>query len=124
MTDGHRAPGTVSVCGPGEEKIKMSQKMQGKNISVGNNMRAKNSEYTCANSPPALSRRMNFKKLPRCLLLLLLFSYSGERQAADLEAVLADNDPITWHCPQSWPCCWPGGSWAVLPFAELPWEPA
>lgn len=34
----------------GEEKIKMSQKMQGKNISVGNNMRAKNSEYTCANS--------------------------------------------------------------------------
>lgn len=49
-------------------------------------MRAKKSEYTCAKSPPALCARINFQKLPRCLFLL--FFYTGERQAADFEAVL------------------------------------
>lgn len=48
---------------------------------------------------------------------MLLFFFSGERQAADFEAVLADKDPISWDCLQpsctclkdSWPCCWPRG---------------
>lgn len=96
-----------------QEKIKMSKKQNAreKSLCVGNNMRAKNSEYTCANSPLPCPGGFTSKSSP-AVCCCCFCSFIRGRGKQDFEAVLADNDPNTWDHPQlceSWACCWPGG---------------
>lgn len=88
--------------------------MQGKYLCVGNNMRAKKSEYTCGRRPLPCLGGLIPKGSPGFCCWCCCSVILGRDKQQTLK-LCWDNYSVAWDCPQpsciqeSWPCCWPQG---------------